>query len=186
MARGNVLLEVVNGHVTSLLVDDDGRGRAAEGLLGLQLHAGPPMKIEFRNIRLKPADLATTLVRADWLTDGGNPQRTAWQRDETILATRSAKDIGLLWKIALDNAPREMHSLLPALVVGRVDMRDGPREIVIVTGVSDNLYAIGAARGVLVWKRRFDHSSVGDTTPRSGLMCPGGITATPVAESIAL
>ena len=183
VARGNVLFEVVNGHVTSLLVDDDGRGRAAEGLLGLQLHAGPPMKIEFRNIRLKPADSASTPGRADWLTDGGNPQRTAWQRDETILATRSAKDIRLLWKIALDNAPREMHSLLPALVVGRVDMRDGPKEIVIVTGVSDNLYAIDAGRGVLLWKRRFDHSSVGDTIPRSGLMCPGGITATPVIAS---
>ena len=23
--------------------------------------------------------------KADWLTDGGDPQRTAWQRNETIL-----------------------------------------------------------------------------------------------------
>ena len=179
VARGNVILQFVNGHATSLLVDDDER-RARNGLLGLQLHAGPPLKIEFRNIRLRQADSSATPPHADWLTDGANPQRTAWQRDETILTTRSAKDIKLLWKITLDNAPREMHSLLPALVASRVDTREGPTEIVVVTGVSDNLYAIDAGRGVLLWKRRFDHSSVGDTTPRSGLMCPGGITATPV------
>jgi hypothetical protein len=107
VARGNVILELVNGHVTSLLEDDDER-RARDGLLGLQLHAGQPMKIEFRNIRLKDLDSGPTPARADWLTDGGNPQRTAWQGEETLLSTRSAKDIRLLWKITLDNAPREM------------------------------------------------------------------------------
>src|SRR5437764_3205588 len=96
-----------------------------------------------------------------------------------MLTTRSAKDIRLLWKLTLDNASREMHSLLPALLVGRVDTRQGPTEVVVVTGVSDNLYAIDAGRGVLLWKKHFDHSSVTDTMPR-GLMCPGGITATPV------
>jgi outer membrane protein assembly factor BamB len=179
VARGNVLLELVNGHVTSLLVDDDQR-RARDGLLGLQLHAGAPMKIEFRDIRLTGADSVPSPAHADWLTDGGNAQRTAWQRDETVLTPGRAKDIARLWKITLDNAPREMHSLLPALVVGRVDTRQGPTQVVVVTGVSDNLYAIDAGRGVLLWKKRFDHSTVGDTIPRSGLMCPGGITATPV------
>ena len=186
VAQGATITQFVNGHLTSMLVDEDPRGRALDGLLGLQLHAGPPMKIEFRNIRLKHTDSVTTLTHADWLTDGDNPRRTAWQGDETILTTGSAKDIRLLWKITLDNTPREMHSLLPALVVGRVDTRDGPTQIVVVTGVSDNLYAIDAGRGVLLWKRRFDHSSVGDTTPRSGLMCPGGITATPVIAPAAV
>ena len=179
VARGNVILELLNGHVSSMLVDDDGR-RAREGLLGLQLHAVRPMKIEFRNIHLKDLSSAPTLAHTDWLTDGGNPQRTAWQGNESLLSTRGAKDIRLLWKVALDNQPREMHALLPALVVGRADTREGPKEIVIVTGVSDNLYAIDAARGVLLWKKRFDHAGVGDTIPHSGLMCPGGITATPV------
>jgi outer membrane protein assembly factor BamB len=185
VARGNVIVELVNGHVTSLLVDDDQR-RARDGLLGLQLHAGRPMKIEFRNIRLADLDSGASDPPADWLTDGGNPQRTAWQAEETRLSTRSAKDIRLLWKITLDNTPREMHSLLPALVVGQVDTKDGPKQIVIVTGVSDNLYAIDAERGVLLWKKRFDHSAVGDTVPHSGLMCPGGITATPVVGATAV
>jgi hypothetical protein len=53
VARGNVLVHVINGRVTALFVDDDVAGRAMKGLIGLQLHVGPPMKVEFRNIWLK-------------------------------------------------------------------------------------------------------------------------------------
>jgi hypothetical protein len=53
IARGNTLINIVNGHVTAVLVDDDAKGRALKGLLGFQIHVGPPMKIEFRNIYMK-------------------------------------------------------------------------------------------------------------------------------------
>lgn len=53
IARGNTLVHIYNGRVFSLFVDDDARGRSLEGLLGLQLHQGPPMKIEYRNLRIK-------------------------------------------------------------------------------------------------------------------------------------
>ena len=53
IARGRTLVHIYNGRVFSLFIDDDAQGRAQEGLLGLQLHAGPPMKIEYRNIRIK-------------------------------------------------------------------------------------------------------------------------------------
>jgi hypothetical protein len=52
-ARGNVLIHVLNGHVTALFVDDDAANRALDGLLGLQIHTGPPMKVEFRNIWIR-------------------------------------------------------------------------------------------------------------------------------------
>lgn len=53
IARGTTLINTVNGHVMAILVDDDPKGRAMKGLLGFQIHVGPPMKIEFRNIGLK-------------------------------------------------------------------------------------------------------------------------------------
>ncbi|MCA9260725.1 MAG: DUF1080 domain-containing protein [Planctomycetales bacterium] len=53
IVRGNVMTHLVNGRVMSVVVDDDPEGRAAEGLVGMQVHVGPPMKIEFRNLRLK-------------------------------------------------------------------------------------------------------------------------------------
>jgi hypothetical protein len=54
IARGNVIIQMINGRVMSQLIDDDKAGRKLEGLLGIQLHKTPnAMKIESRNIRLK-------------------------------------------------------------------------------------------------------------------------------------
>ena len=53
LARGNTIVQLINGRVTSMLIDDDTANRRMDGLLGIQIHLGPPMKIEARNIRLK-------------------------------------------------------------------------------------------------------------------------------------
>jgi outer membrane protein assembly factor BamB len=119
---------------------------------------------------------------SDWLTDGGNPQRTGWQKDEKILSASSIKDMKLLWKLHLDNEPRQMHSLFPPLIVGQLNTKDGPREVAIETGVSDNIYAIDVKKGEVIWKKHFESAY---TPPANGgrgggILCPGGITATPV------
>jgi hypothetical protein len=54
IARGNVLTRILNGHVMSIVIDDDPVNRRLDGLLGVQVHVGPPMKVEFRNLVLKP------------------------------------------------------------------------------------------------------------------------------------
>src|SRR5882672_8914394 len=88
----------------------------------------------------------------------------------------------LLWKTKLDNEPRQMHNLLPALIAGRVNTDKGVKQIVLATGVTDNLYALDADNGELLWKHHFQT----DWTPPAGggrgagVLCPGGITATPV------
>jgi 3-keto-disaccharide hydrolase len=53
VARGNTLIQSLNGRVMGVLVDDDAANRKLDGLIGIQLHTGEPMKIEVRNIRLK-------------------------------------------------------------------------------------------------------------------------------------
>lgn len=54
IARGNTIIQLINGHVMSQIVDDDKAGRKMDGLIGLQLHkTSGPMKIEARNIRIK-------------------------------------------------------------------------------------------------------------------------------------
>ena len=53
IARGNTIVQVFNGSVTSIVVDDDVKNRALGGLIGFQMHTGPPMKVEFRNVWLK-------------------------------------------------------------------------------------------------------------------------------------
>ena len=123
-----------------------------------------------------------TLWGADWLTDGYDPERTNWQRDETILNTANAKDIKLLWKLKLDNQPRQMHALFAPLIVGSVNTSSGPKQIAIVAGVSDNIYAIDADKGELLWKKHFENTwNPQQSDGRGGgILCPGGLTATPV------
>jgi hypothetical protein len=53
VVRGNTLVHMLNGRLMSMTIDDDVPNRPADGLLGVQVHVGPPMKVEYRNIRLK-------------------------------------------------------------------------------------------------------------------------------------
>jgi hypothetical protein len=65
IARGNHIVQILNGYQTIELIDNDKPapadnllGRSMEGILALQIHAGPPMVVEFKDIRLRnlPAD----------------------------------------------------------------------------------------------------------------------------------
>ena len=53
VAEGNVMRHFVNGVLMSEVEDLDPGKRVTEGLLGVQVHVGPPMKIEYRKIALK-------------------------------------------------------------------------------------------------------------------------------------
>lgn len=53
LAEGHTFTHTINGVVMSRVVDNDPDDRERSGLLALQLHAGPPMQIEFKNIRIK-------------------------------------------------------------------------------------------------------------------------------------
>ena len=37
----------------SVVIDDDAPHRLIDGEIGMQVHVGPPMKVEYRNPRLK-------------------------------------------------------------------------------------------------------------------------------------
>ncbi len=53
VAQGNKIVCEINGKPMSEIVDEDSDVRRRAGLLAFQLHTGPPMKVQFRNIRLK-------------------------------------------------------------------------------------------------------------------------------------
>lgn len=53
IAKGNRLQHFINGVLMSDVTDNDKTNRKLEGLLGVQVHVGPPMTVEYRNIRLK-------------------------------------------------------------------------------------------------------------------------------------
>ena len=53
IAQGNRLVHYLNDVQTIECVDNDEKGRMMEGVLALQIHAGPPMVVEFKDIRIK-------------------------------------------------------------------------------------------------------------------------------------
>ena len=53
VAKGFHFAQYINGVKTTELIDNDKNTRRADGLLAFQVHAGPPMKVYFKNIVLK-------------------------------------------------------------------------------------------------------------------------------------
>ena len=53
IAKGNKVRHFVNGVLMSEIEDLDPAHRRLSGLLGVQVHVGPPMKIEYRKIELR-------------------------------------------------------------------------------------------------------------------------------------
>lgn len=53
IANGNRLRHFINGVLMSDVTDNDSSLRKDKGVIGFQAHMGPPMKVEYRNVRLK-------------------------------------------------------------------------------------------------------------------------------------
>jgi len=74
IAKGNHLQHFINGVQTVDVVDEREGGKAAKsGILALQLHAGEPMTVQFKNIRIKDlSDSASAksdidLLQGEWV-----------------------------------------------------------------------------------------------------------------------
>ncbi len=52
-ARGNHLTQTINGFVTVDIVDGQVDQAETRGILALQIHAGPPMKVQFKDVYLR-------------------------------------------------------------------------------------------------------------------------------------
>ena len=75
-AKGFTFEHRINGVLTSVVIDEDKAERRAKGVLALQLHAGPPMKVQFRNIKLKQLKSESTTstgAKKKALLIAGNP-----------------------------------------------------------------------------------------------------------------
>jgi hypothetical protein len=53
VAKGNTLQHYINGHMTSEVVDEHAERSTAKGKLALQLHAGPAMIVQMKDVVLK-------------------------------------------------------------------------------------------------------------------------------------
>jgi outer membrane protein assembly factor BamB len=127
------------------------------------------------------AFLVPRFVRAsDWTMFSGNPQHTGEASAERRLSKRSVPKLRLHWKIHLDNATKELMSLTVPIAVTDINNSSGTKDYLIVAGSDDNVFALDANSGRVLWKRHFHVTA----TPKQAAewLCPNALTATPVID----
>lgn len=101
IANGNQFTHIINGRVTVEVTDEDIARRSASGLLALQLHAGPPMLVQFKDIRVRhgnPVNVAGVWnCRVETPNGTGEPTLTLTQHGHALSGTYD----GLLGKLPI-------------------------------------------------------------------------------------
>jgi len=115
----------------------------------------------------------------DWMTGNGDAQRSAWVRADAKISKESLQDpqrkpgFQFLWKLKLDNKPRQLNSLAPPATLERLIGYRGFRMLGFVGGSSDAIFTIDTDLGRMEWEKRL----VTNATSQAGtLACPGGMT----------
>lgn len=111
-----------------------------------------------------------------WSTVGGDAQRSSWVRTDAKISKDSMQKPGfqLVWKLKLNNDPRQLNGLTPPPLMDRYIGIKGFRALGFVGGSSDNIYAVDVDLGRIDWETHFTSKS----PQKDGtLACPGGMTA---------
>jgi outer membrane protein assembly factor BamB len=121
----------------------------------------------------------------EWLTWGGDAERTGWNRAETTLSKKTVGQLELKWKTQIDKqVPLEIESgasmLTAPLVVQGVRTPQGTKTLVYTLAASNTLAALDAGTGAIAWQRKIENS-VEPATPANWL-CTNTSTATPVID----
>jgi outer membrane protein assembly factor BamB len=117
---------------------------------------------------------------ADWPTFGRDPQRSGWAFDESTFTFENVSGLELKWKTQVKNQPRALSALTAPVVAGGVATPSGIKTVVYVAGTSNNIFALDAETGDVIWNLAFEiHISPKD---RDIFQCYNGITATPTID----
>ncbi len=123
---------------------------------------------------------------SEWLTSSGDAARDAWQRSGTGITAANAAKIKLLWKVKVANKTMGMQSFREPLIVTGVKTADGSHTLAILAGAANDLYAIDAESGQIVWQTKLKWASdkPQEDGQGEGFICTNAMSATPVVSPI--
>ncbi len=145
------------------------------GPYGAESLAPPIRVVRAYRRQAGPRSRPTPAGHSDWLTFGYDSQRTGWNRSERALSPATVGRMRREWKTVLPNTAHVLAGLSAPLVVTTAD-----RELVIVGGSDDHVFALDAATGERVWQADFTTSAQPDAP--SDWLCPNALNATPVID----
>jgi outer membrane protein assembly factor BamB len=128
---------------------------------------------------------AQTGKSREWLTWGGDVERTGWNHGESTLSKQNVGRLGLKWKTQIDKEVSiEIESgnsmLTTPLVAQGVRTPQGLKTVVYTLSAGNTLAALDAATGASIWRRSFDNTVEPKSTPN--WICTNTSTATPVID----
>jgi len=132
-------------------------------------------------VTLSPAYGQST---AEWITSSADPARDAWQRGGSKITTKTARKLQLLWKTKVESKTMGMQSFREPLIVSGIKTADGARTIAILAGASNDVFALDAETGKVIWQTKLKWSSEKPQEPGegAGFICTNALTATPVVS----
>lgn len=122
------------------------------------------------------------------MTSNGDAQRSAWVRSDAKISKESMSRSGskpgfqFLWKLKLDNQPRQLNSLAPPSTLERLIGYRGFRMLGFVGGSSDKIFTIDTDLGRMEWEKKLVAKP---STDAGTLACPGGMTTGVVRPTVA-
>jgi outer membrane protein assembly factor BamB len=123
---------------------------------------------------------AASAQTGEWTTYGHDPQRSGFATDEHAFSTSNVSSLGLEWKTIVPNEPIVLTGLTAPLVVRGVKTENGTKNLVLVAGSSDHIFALDADTGALTWKTDFTQNQA---RPEGGdWLCPFALNDTPVID----
>jgi outer membrane protein assembly factor BamB len=121
---------------------------------------------------------------AEWLASSYDAARDAWQRGETKITARNARDLQLLWKLNVGAKTMGMQSFREPMIVTDVKTSSGAKTLAILASAANEVYAIDADNGTIVWQRKLKWESEKPQEPGEGrgFICTNALSATPVVS----
>ncbi|HON92089.1 MAG TPA: DUF1080 domain-containing protein [Sedimentisphaerales bacterium] len=162
VCQGNHIAHYLNGYQTIELIDDDRpvnpddprdqKGSSRTGLLALQLHAGPPMAVEFKDIRIRkipPVYGDAVLVfngqnLEEWQAKGDSGKANKWTVGKAKVSSSDPKQLekveGMGELINLTPAHGESQDLYSKAKFGdcRIEL-----EVMVPQGSNSGVYVMG-------------------------------------------
>jgi hypothetical protein len=117
----------------------------------------------------------------EWTTSAGDAQRTAWVRADALLTKEAVLEgqFRFLWKMKLDNEPREWSSLTEPILLDRLIGYRGFKALGFAGGSADRLFAVDTDLARPYWTTHVTYAAATGGQPPSSWDCPGGLVATP-------
>jgi hypothetical protein len=111
----------------------------------------------------------------EWSTSGADAQRSHWIRKDPLIskASMASGKFGFLWKLKVNNQPRQLNAFSHAVLVGNAMGYKGFRSLTVLAGPSNTIFAVDNDFGQMYWEKHFDVTLPADSTAA----CPGGMTA---------